>query len=90
MNIAHQLAPDLYIDYTTDEVNIAGVPRVRFHCTYKGEPLKIDLSADDQLSDISVIEYSGYRREDYAELSALVGTTHRDQFQTWHTQHKQS
>lgn len=88
MNIANQLAPDLYVDFTTDEVNLAGVARVRFHCIYKGEPLKIDLSADDELSDVSVIEYSGYKKEDYAALSASVGTTHRDQFQAWQAQHK--
>jgi hypothetical protein len=86
MDISEQIGP-IYVDRSSDEINLAGSPRVRFHCTYNGYDLKIDLSPDDEAGSATVIEMAGFQRSDQTSLTTLVGTTYRPQFQALYTQH---
>ncbi len=80
-------AADLQVHTTENVINGAGTTCCRFNCTYKGERFLADFSPDDEASDVSVIEAVGAGAT-FTEFLNLVRTTHRDQFQAWHTQHK--
>ena len=87
MDINNQLTPDLLVVSTENVVNGNGVTCCRFNCIYQGEAMRADFTPDDETSDASVIEAVGSGPVFSAFLN-LVKTTHRDQFQSWYTQHK--
>lgn len=87
MDIDYAISDDLLVLSTETAYNLSGAERVRFRVMYKGEPCVVDMSPDDEASDVSILEFAGTPGW-FSDAVPLIKTTHRDQFQAWFTQHK--
>ena len=87
MIIDTELSPNFTVFYTeTVQPPAPHTARVRFHTEYFSEVYKIDLSIDDENSNISLIELVG-STDHWNTVLQLASVTYRAQFQSWYSQH---